>query len=235
MTRFSGVVRRWAAATTCALVAFAFVVLGPMPSASAEDVPTTGPGTTSPEPSQEPSPQPDPSPVDPPVVSPIDPVPPVDPVIPPVIDPVQPPGGETPPPGDGASTPPVEQPALPAVPSADNPAPAAPGSSPAKVPVPLQQPNSDGGTSDNEEALPAAPEETTTTPAPSVAPETAKAEAPAALPEPVAKTIDAVVSTASGSPLYVQFITVLVLIGAGIVYFRVLGSKGTRIPSKSGK
>ncbi|MDE8670730.1 hypothetical protein PY310_19335 [Pseudarthrobacter sp. H3Y2-7] len=55
------------------------------------------------------------------------------------------------------------------------------------------------------------------------------------IPGPVAKSFDAVVATAADSPLYVQILTVLILLGAGALYFRVLGSKGTRFPSKSVK
>lgn len=50
-----------------------------------------------------------------------------------------------------------------------------------------------------------------------------------------ASPVQAVVSVATGSPLGVQLLTVAVLIGAGFAYFRVLGSKGMRTPSRSVK
>ncbi|MCO4238664.1 hypothetical protein [Pseudarthrobacter raffinosi] len=78
-------------------------------------------------------------------------------------------------------------------------------------------------------------DDATPTPTPSITSEPRAAVAPVALPEPVTKTIDAVVATATGSPLYVQVLTVLALIGAGVAYFRTLGSKGARMPSKSVK
>jgi hypothetical protein len=115
------------------------------------------------------------------------------------------------------------------LPAPEKPGLAAPRSAPTLVPLPIQ----DGTAGESQEVVPA--EEATPTPTPSMTSEPSEAVAPVALPEPVTKTIDAVVATATGSPLYVQLLTVLVLIGAGIAYFRVLGSKGTRVPSKSVK
>ncbi len=108
------------------------------------------------------------------------------------------------------------------------------GSAPAELPRRLQQRIPEGLTADSQVAVPAS-DEATATPVPSITPEASETAVPIALPEPVTKTIDAVVATATGSPLYVQLLTVLVLIGAGMAYFRVLGSKGTRVPSKSVK
>jgi len=72
--------------------------------------------------------------------------------------------------------------------------------------------------------------------APSVKPSApVKTSAPVPLPEPVAKTLDSVVSVATGSPLHVQIITVLALLGAGFVYFRFMGSKSRRPPVRSHK
>ncbi|MET3204612.1 UNVERIFIED_ORG: hypothetical protein ABIB21_001401 [Arthrobacter sp. UYEF13] len=81
------------------------------------------------------------------------------------------------------------------------------------------------------EAVPAS-DDASPSATPSITSEAPAPAVPMALPVPVVKTIDAVVATATGSPLYVQFLTVLVLIGAGIAYFRFLGSRGTRVPSK---
>ena len=89
----------------------------------------------------------------------------------------------------------------------------------------------DDSANPSSEAVPASGDASPTA-TPSITSEPSTAAVPMALPVPVAKTIDAVVATATGSPLYVQFLTVLVLIGAGIAYFRFLGSKGTRVPSK---
>ncbi|MDQ0677294.1 hypothetical protein QFZ30_000676 [Arthrobacter pascens] len=45
--------------------------------------------------------------------------------------------------------------------------------------------------------------------------------------------VQTAVAVATGSPLAVQLLTVLLLIVAGLAYSRVLGSKGTRVPSKA--
>lgn len=71
--------------------------------------------------------------------------------------------------------------------------------------------------------------EASPTPSPS-ATATSTAAVPAALPEPVTNAIDSVVATASGSPLYVQMLTIAALLAAGYLYFRALGSKGRRSP-----
>lgn len=86
-----------------------------------------------------------------------------------------------------------------------------------------------------EEELTPVTEEATPSPTPTVTSEASAAAAPVALPEPVAKAIDSVVTTASGSPFYVQVLTVALLLGAGFLYFRVLGSKGRRSPIRPGK
>lgn len=67
-----------------------------------------------------------------------------------------------------------------------------------------------------------------------VAPGASKAADPTSLPQPVTTTIDAVVATATGSPLYVQILTVMFLLAVGVLYFRVLGAK-SRNPAKMGK
>ena len=85
--------------------------------------------------------------------------------------------------------------------------------------------------------LPASPG---ATPGPGTAPagkatSPATAAAPVPLPEPVAKTIDSVVSVATGSPLHVQVITVFALLAAGFLYFRFMGSKARRSPVRGHK
>jgi hypothetical protein len=47
--------------------------------------------------------------------------------------------------------------------------------------------------------------------------------------------IQAAVAVATGSPLVVQVATVLVLLGAGLAYFRFLGGRSYRLASKAGK
>lgn len=137
--------------------------------------------------------------------------------------------------GDETATTPVqEQPAPPGSQPAETPGLLDGGVSPAIVPRQLQQRIPEELVADGQEAVPAT-DEATPTPIPSITSEASATAEPIALPEPVSKTIDAVVATASGSPIYVQLLTVVGLIGAGIAYFRVLGSKGTRVPSKSVK
>jgi hypothetical protein len=50
-----------------------------------------------------------------------------------------------------------------------------------------------------------------------------------------ADVVQTAVAAATGSPLIVQLLTVLFLLGTGVLYFRVLGSKGMRVPSRSVK
>lgn len=106
--------------------------------------------------------------------------------------------------------------------------------SPAIVPMQLQPRIPEKLVADGQEAVPAT-DEAMPTAIPSITSEASATVEPIALPEPVSETIDAVVATVSGSPFYVQLFTVVGLIGTGIAYFRVLGSKGTRVPSKSVK
>ncbi|WP_136017896.1 hypothetical protein [Arthrobacter silvisoli] len=121
---------------------------------------------------------------------------------------------------------------------APNPAPLAPAS-PAPFPFIVEQPAGqlqDPGTAEVP-ALPETPDPTgssSTAPAPKPA-APAKTAAPVPIPEPVAKTLDSVVSVATGSPLHVQIITVLALLGAGFAYFRFMGSKSRRTPLRSHK
>jgi hypothetical protein len=98
----------------------------------------------------------------------------------------------------------------------------------------LSAPNENVAAPVTAEAVPAALEPSLT-PSASTVPQARAEAAPANVAGPVAKSFDAVVATAAESPLYVQALTVLILLGAGVLYFRVLGSKGTRVPSKSVK
>jgi hypothetical protein len=47
--------------------------------------------------------------------------------------------------------------------------------------------------------------------------------------------IQAAVAVATGSPLAVQVITVLILLAAGLAYFRFLGGKSASFASKAGE
>ncbi|WP_120520414.1 hypothetical protein [Arthrobacter celericrescens] len=112
--------------------------------------------------------------------------------------------------------------------------PAAPAPAPFIVEQPAVQPLQDPGAGQivPQPETPAATTSTTPAPKPAVP---AKTAAPVPIPEPVAKTLDSVVSVATGSPLHVQIITVLALLGAGFAYFRFMGSKSPRTPVRSHK
>jgi hypothetical protein len=87
-----------------------------------------------------------------------------------------------------------------------------------------------------EQFTPEAPE----TPSQSPTPETADSTAPAAIVAPaeppviMKSEVQAVVAAATGSPLVVQLITVLILLGVGFAYFRFLGSKRARASIPAG-
>ena len=51
----------------------------------------------------------------------------------------------------------------------------------------------------------------------------------------VKSEVQAAVAVATGSPLGIQLITVLILLGAGLAYFRFLGGKTIASPAKAGK
>jgi hypothetical protein len=222
VTKTNGRANRCAVAAACALllgtaaIPAAYgddgedptVVVIPLPLPSGE----TPPEQQTPPPSDEPAPGPGPVPEPVPVPEPM-PVPEPVPVSDPVPNPVRPSTTETL--SAGNAQPNVRD-----------------GS---RLELPLLPPSNVAGSAavNGEAALPT--DEAAPTPQPTISPEASAAAVPIALPQPVTKTIDAVVATATGSPLYVQLLTVLVLIGAGIAYFRVLGSKGTRVPSKSVK
>lgn len=188
------------------------------------------PGETSPPPQPAPNPTGEPVPPvsvpDPGPIAAPEPIPSPDPTPQPISDPA-------PAPDPAPSPQPVADPLAGALPSAVQ-------LSTAEAPIP------DGGRSEQtlapvvpppvppvaaSELVPSAEP----TPSPTITSEQRAVAAPISVPEPVVKTIDAVVTTATGSPLYVQLLTVFLLIGAGIAYFRLIGSKGTRIPSKTVK
>lgn len=176
-----------------------------------------------------PAPEPDPLPV--PVTEPApapepDPLP--EPVPAPEPEPLPAPASE-PVPG------PVVEPPAPSSPAADVqvfpvPLPVRPNSARLDVPLPATP------SAVLTEAVPehVAGAEETSAAAVIVAPEASKAAGPTSLPQPVTTTIDAVVATATGSPLHVQILTVTFLLAAGVLYFRVLGTK-SRNPAKMGK
>ncbi|WP_326965492.1 hypothetical protein [Arthrobacter sp. CG_A4] len=59
--------------------------------------------------------------------------------------------------------------------------------------------------------------------------------APAAPPTIVTAEIHAAVASVTGSPLSVQVITVMILLGLGFVYFRFLGGKSRGLAAKAEK
>ncbi|MCU1567147.1 MAG: hypothetical protein JWQ56_2084 [Pseudarthrobacter sp.] len=58
---------------------------------------------------------------------------------------------------------------------------------------------------------------------------------PQALPAIAETQLRAAVAVATGSPFIVQLMTVLALVGVGVLYFRFMGAKGLRTPSRSRK
>lgn len=47
--------------------------------------------------------------------------------------------------------------------------------------------------------------------------------------------LQAAAVAAAGSPLIVQLLTVVLLLGVGFFYFRMVGARGPRAPAKSAK
>ena len=84
-----------------------------------------------------------------------------------------------------------------------------------------------------------APARATETPSPTPEPLQSTAPAAAAPPaEPPAvmqAQIQSAVAVATGSPLAVQVMTVLILLAAGFAYFRFLGGKSASFASKAGE
>ena len=58
---------------------------------------------------------------------------------------------------------------------------------------------------------------------------------PSEPPVMVKSEVKAAVAVATGSPLGIQLITVLILLGAGLAYFRFLGGKTRVRPRQGGK
>jgi hypothetical protein len=229
VTNIRSIAPRWATAVACALLWSA----GTIPAAYADgETPPVTVVSPSPTPSGETSPGTDPVVVPSPGTDPVVvPSPGTDPVVVPSpgTDPVVVPSPGTDPvvvpsPGTDPVAAPTQTQGFVGAPTLIAPGPAPFG------PV-ITLPSSDTPVV-NIEAVPAATEPSPTL---NVTPEAETATAPIALPEPVTKSFNAVVATAAGSPLHVQILTVLLLVGAGILYFRFLGTRGTKVPSKSAK
>ncbi len=95
--------------------------------------------------------------------------------------------------------------------------------------------------SSEEPVAPASPANETATPSPTSSPSAAAVVTPSPtatavpLSNQASATMNAVVTAATGSPFYVQALTVLALVGSGIVYFRLMRSKEQRFASKTAK
>ncbi len=199
--------------------------------ADGETAPGVDPGTQPPVVGQSPSPPPT-----------VDPAPPTTDPGPPVTNPA-PPTVEIPPvvivpplaPVPGAGSDPIVVPNPGIVPAAPDSRDTSQGSQ--KAPQqPLPQVNANPGP----ELEPVAPVGATPTPSPTISKSSSAPAVPSHSPTseaPVkpASVVKTAVQAATGSPFVVQLITVLILLAAGFVYFRVLGSKGTRVPSKASK
>lgn len=210
-----------------------FTLLGPVHAASADEVsPSPEPAVTA-TPTDGPEPEPEPEHVLPSFPSIPSGVWPSDPVAPPP-ETEGPPAGEQVPPQalPSASSPgPVTQQPDPAL--ADV-APAVPGGIPALV---VPQPEV---AATPEPAIEPSASATETNPGTSVSESASAVVAPSpSTPVPAssqlrnASPVEQVVSAAAGSPLAVQALTVAVLVGVGVLYFRILGSRGMRTPSRS--
>lgn len=219
-----GMVRRQRVKAVSALLFLSISALSPLQPAFADDVPVppdssiTVPPVLGPEPTTEA-----------PVAPTQEPVPTEEPVPDPVVTAPVPAPGE--PSGEPAAPPAVPVEAVPLPPSAvevpaGQPAPAetAPVRDPLTTLAPVESPvieQTAEPSADGAQTVAAAVPSST----PSLSP---------VQKEPNQGTpVQAVVSAAAGSPLGVQLLTVAVLLGAGILYFRALGSKGLRTPSKS--
>jgi hypothetical protein len=227
--------------TTAALGAAALlaVSLGAAP-AQADDLATPAPTNNPIEVIISPPPETNPAPSDPSTPG-TDPAPNPVPEVPGVPDP-------------GTQVPPVQQPEIsgPAAPPA---APAGPSVGAVSPAAPVAVPGAPAGANPAQDkagvvppVVPGVPAQAveTGTPSPEPTPsESTAAAAPSKTPAPeptlsgpvsqAAPVIQAAVVAATGSPLGVQLATVLILLGAGFAYFRVLGAKGTRAAPKAGK
>lgn len=211
--------RRLGLVLLCGLLALTVVILLPDAARADDPPPPSDPITTPAEPSQ--SPWPDPVVTLPPVLEPGPselPVPSSDPVAPPVVVP-----------------PPVVEPA-PSVPATVPVVPAEPApvqGNPLTVPAVPADPAGGAVLTPAEEDLPLTEAPAATESAAAVLP----APTPTATPtqQPRVDAVQAAVSAATGSPLVVQILTVAFLIGSGFIYFRAIGSKGLRVPTRSVK
>lgn len=220
-------VRRQRVKAVSALLLLSVSALSPLQPAFADDVPLppdssiSVPPVLGPEPTTEApvAPTQEPVPTEGPVPDPVGtaPVPAPgepsgEPAAPPVV------------PAEGVPLPPAAV----ELPAAGQPAPAqtAPVGDPLTMPVPVEspvveqtaEPSADGG-------------QTIAAAVPSATPSVTPVQEEPDQGSPV----QAVVSVATGSPLGVQLLTIAILLGAGILYFRALGSKGLRTPSRSAK
>ncbi|WP_345039945.1 hypothetical protein [Arthrobacter methylotrophus] len=229
--RIAFCLKRLGAAFASALLA-CLMALVPLQAAFADGETTPGTDPGNPPPVEE-SPSPPPS-VDP-VTPTTDPGPPVTDPVPPVVE--IPPIVVVPPvapaPGDGPNS--VFVPDQASVPSVQvSSAPSQAGPVDPRQPVPKS--TADPGT----ELQPVGPVGTTPTPSPLLSKSSSAPAAPSHSPssktpaEPVS-VVKVAVDAATGSPFVVQLLTVLILLAAGFVYFRVLGSRGTRASSKAVK
>lgn len=216
---------RWlSSGAVCGLLAL-LTFLGPVQAATAEDSsPATEPGVTAP-PSTDPAPEPEL-----PTLGPVDPLP--DPLTPPPVEePVM-----APEPSSEVPAEPVEPAApapgavMPGVPLASTPA-LAPGVDVLPSPTPALEPF----TAAAEPVLTTDEPESSAAVVDSPSPSSSSLASTAPLQQHNSSPVGQVVSAAAGSPLGVQILTVAVLISAGILYFRVLGAKGLRTPSRSVK
>lgn len=161
---------------------------------------------------------------------------------PPPVEETAPPVEETPPPVEETAPPVQETP--PPVEETAPPVPSTPPQSPVAVVPPVVTPQPKPTLP--QLVAPAAPsvgvDEAAAEPAPTPEPvptlEPAKAPAVMAAVAPPAmmkSEIQAAVAVATGSPLVVQLITVMILLAAGLLYFRFLAGKSPSIAAKASK
>lgn len=216
--------RSLSSGTVCGLLALVSL-LGPVPSATADDAsPSPEPAITAP-PSTEPAPEP--------VLPTLDPVPPLpDPVIPPVEEVIAPPAPPIEAPAEPVLPPagPVPADVIPVVPTA-TPAALVPGPDVAAFSAPALEPS----TPPSEPTMTTTAAESSAAAVVPGAPSSPASLADTRRQQPDTSPVGQAVSAATGSPLAVQLLTVVLLLGAGILYFRALGSKGMRTPSRSVK
>lgn len=217
---------RWlSSGVMCGLLAL-LTLLGPVQAAKADDgSPASEPAVTAP-PSTDPAPEPGL-----PTFGPVEPLP--DPVVPPPVEevvlPPEPPS-EVPAEPVAPPAPPASAVVMPGVPAATTPA-VAPGAD--VLPSPVQA--AELSTPASEPALSTSEPESSAAVVASPSPSSSSSASSAPLQQVNSSPVEQVVSAAAGSPLGVQILTVAILIGAGILYFRALGSKGLRTPSRPAK